>query len=211
MKAKRVIYLFLAVEVSFITGCAGIVPIGGVINWYRPNASFPVPDNYMIADGSTVTDQNSPLFNETLPDLRSKFVRGAATLNEIGIEGGVATHSHESDMPAIETTIGIQNPHTHEWARYNDSNNQWKSFNGSVEVLLVDWGDGIGNEGTGIWPLGFDEDNQPSGDGWYVLYTKPQPGLDTHDHNVELSGDVTMDNSPNEPPYVTLLKIVRIK
>ncbi|NIS62611.1 MAG: hypothetical protein GTO13_18475 [Proteobacteria bacterium] len=211
MKTTRMIYLFLAVQVVFFAGCVGKVPIGGVIDWYRPNASFPIPNDYMVADGSTVTDPESPLFNESLPDLRSIFVRGAAALNEIGTRGGSASHQHALNVPAITTSQVAESDHNHMWAMFNRSTNTWKTFSGSTEVVLVDWGDGIDSEGSGVWPLGFDEENRPSGTGWYYLTTGKQSGIQVHHHNVEFSGDITMENSPNEPPYVMLLKIVRIK
>ena len=70
------------------------VPVGAVIDWWRPNAGFPVPTGFQICDGSMVVDAESPLNGETLPDLRIQFVRGANVIGDIGITGGVNTHGH---------------------------------------------------------------------------------------------------------------------
>ena len=212
MEVKRMLYLFIAVLCIFFAGCmAGQVPIGGVVDWYRPDASFPIPNGYMLADGSTVADPDSPLNNKSLPDLRAKFTRGAATLNEIGAAGGLASHSHGVNSPSLTTSDVAESPHWHTWAMFDRSTNKWKSYSGNSEKVLVDWGDGIGSSGEGNWPLGFDQDNRPSGPGWFYLNTGSQNGITVHRHTVELTGNVTTENSPNEPPYVMLLKIVRIK
>lgn len=212
MKITRGIGLLLAVQVIFFAGCIpGQVPIGGVVDWYRPDTSFPIPNGYMVADGSTVTDSESPLLNKTLPDLRSKFVRGAAAVTEIGSTGGLASHSHGLNLPAIATSEVGELPHRHQWAKFDRANNKWTSFSGNTEIVLVDWGDGLDSEGSGIWPLGFDQEHRGSGNYPIYLNTTEQDGLTIHHHNVEFPGNVTTANAPSEPPYVMLLKIVRIK
>jgi hypothetical protein len=211
MKITRMIFLLLTMQVFFFAGCLGQVPIGGVVDWYRPDASFPVPDGYMVADGSVVTDPESPLLNDSLPDLRSKFVRGAAAFDEIGAAGGLASHSHVVNLPAVTTSPVAEPPHRHQWAKFDRAANKWTSFSGNSEIVLVDWGDGLDGEGSGIWPLGFDEENRGSGSYPIYLNTGTQGGITVHHHNVEFSENITMEDSPNEPPYVMLLKIVRIK
>jgi hypothetical protein len=209
---KSVCLVFALLVVSFVNSCAtGKVPIGGVVDWYRPNSSFPIPDGYMIADGSIVTDSESPLLNEALPDLRSKFVRGAAALNEIGATGGLASHSHGVNMPTFTTSQVAEGSHRHQWAKFDRATNKWTSFSGNSEIVLVDWGDGLDSEGSGVWPLGFDEENRGSGTYPIYLNTGTQGGIEVHRHNVEVSGNFLIETSPNEPPYVMLLKIVRIK
>jgi hypothetical protein len=74
------------------------VPVGTVISWWRPNSSTPLPSGeWMIADGSVVTDSASLLYNQTLPNLTDKFVMGVSAAN-IGTTGGSNTldlsHSH---------------------------------------------------------------------------------------------------------------------
>lgn len=77
------------------------VPVGSVISWWRANADTPLPSGeWMIADGSVVSDPESPLNGKTLPDLRNRFVMGVSA-TEIGITGGTNTlnlsHQHLVD------------------------------------------------------------------------------------------------------------------
>jgi len=214
MKALHTPHVLLAILCSLLTGClttGGQVPIGGVVDWYRPDASFPVPEGYMVADGSTVTDPQSPLVNKVLPDLRAKFVQGATTPDEIGTAGGMSSHSHGVNAAALRTSDVAEPPHQHTWAMFDRTTKKWKSSSGSSEVVMVDWGDGLDSEGSGIWPLGFDEEYMPSGSGWFYLTTGNQSGITVHHHNVDVSGNVTIGNAPNDPPHVKLMKIVRIK
>jgi hypothetical protein len=75
------------------------VPVGTVINWWRPSATTPLPsDEWAIADGSVVTDSESPFYGENLPDLTNRFIMGVDA-NSIGQMGGSNTldlsHSHQ--------------------------------------------------------------------------------------------------------------------
>jgi len=77
------------------------VPVGTVISWWRPDANTPLPSGeWAIADGSTVTDTDSPMYGKTLPDLRNRFVMGVSAAN-IGQVGGSNTvnlsHNHQVD------------------------------------------------------------------------------------------------------------------
>lgn len=77
------------------------VPIGTVISWWRPNADTPLPsDEWMIADGSLISDPSSPLNGTNLPNLTNRFVMGT-TAEQIGITGGSnilnLAHQHQVD------------------------------------------------------------------------------------------------------------------
>ncbi len=93
------------------------VPVGGIISWWRPDPSFPIPDGYQVCDGSEVLDEASPYFGLSLPDLTGRFLRGVAAA-EIGSMGGSATHTHSLSIAnagihghsASSSTVG---GHTH--------------------------------------------------------------------------------------------------
>ena len=89
-----------------------------------------VPSNALLCDGATYARDDYPKLWEvlpsgmktattfTVPDLRQKFVRGAASLSDIGSTGGsdehtitvaqMPTHSHTT-QPHVHTTL----PHSH--------------------------------------------------------------------------------------------------
>ena len=78
------------------------VPVGTVISWWRADANTPLPSGeWAIADGSTVTDAQSPLYGKTLPNLTNKFVMGVSA-GSIGATGGVNSLdlSHLHTLPA---------------------------------------------------------------------------------------------------------------
>ena len=77
-------------------------PIGGIVAWAKTMASVPqtLPVGWVECDGAVISDADSPLDGETLPDLNGtteatkKFLQGEATS---GAEAGssVFNHSHE--------------------------------------------------------------------------------------------------------------------
>lgn len=75
----------------------GEVPIGGLVPYFGDPADL--PSHWIICDGSTVADPDSPLDGQTIPDLRQRFVRGADADNgySVGATGGrddIPSHSH---------------------------------------------------------------------------------------------------------------------
>lgn len=96
------------------------IPIGGIIDWWRPNSSVPVPTGFVIADGRQVlaADHEFPGIstNINVPDLRNAFVLGANSANADGataVAGGDAV----TDAPGIGGTGGSQFrnlAHTHD-------------------------------------------------------------------------------------------------
>jgi len=81
------------------------VPIGTIIDWWRPNADAVVPAGYQICDGSTIDDSNSPWQGETLPDLTDRFVRGVTSATAIGEAGGDDVHDHTVDINHTHGTV----------------------------------------------------------------------------------------------------------
>jgi hypothetical protein len=84
---------------------AGGVPAGGIVMWHGALAS--IPEGWALCDGNNGT-----------PDLRAKFVKGAAAAAEPGDTGGAATHQHTySQVP--NHVHPITDPgHTHLTQRY---------------------------------------------------------------------------------------------
>lgn len=189
------------------------VPIGGVIDWWRPSASFSVPDRFQACDGSVVTDPDSPLFDTTLPDLTDKFVRGAASSTQVGETGGIETHSHaiDHDHPAVQSSAAAD--HAHQWAKwytdYTGTDKYWVSFSDwGGERIINDWTDldGVGNEGWGYYPIAR---VNPSNNDDLRDYTDRNGN---HTHGIDIPA-YHGSTSPvdNQPPHVGLLMIMRIK
>jgi hypothetical protein len=79
-------------------------PIGSVIAWLKSFTSVPaLADGWVECDGSTISDSNSPMNGQTLPDLNSPadtglkgmFLRGHTTSGSTETSQNLAhTHSH---------------------------------------------------------------------------------------------------------------------
>lgn len=81
------------------------VPVGGVIDWWRPmddDERFPIPAGFMICDGSLVVDPESPLNGYQLPDLNQRFIYGTTNPAEIGIQTGSAAVAALADEMAAD-------------------------------------------------------------------------------------------------------------
>jgi hypothetical protein len=55
-------------------------PIGSIKQWIRPNDTTPLPTNWLICDGSTVSNAASPFNGLAVPNLSANFVRGHHSL-----------------------------------------------------------------------------------------------------------------------------------
>jgi len=83
---------------------AGTIPAGLIAMWHGTLAA--VPAGWILCDGQNGT-----------PDLRDKFVKGAADGQNPGSIGGSATHTH-ADHPALAhggTAVADHASHTHQY------------------------------------------------------------------------------------------------
>jgi hypothetical protein len=76
-----------------------LVPVGAVIDWYRPRPTTAVPLGFMICNGATVADPESILNGTRVPDLTDRFVMGVPPerLTETGGVKGIPMdggHNH---------------------------------------------------------------------------------------------------------------------
>ena len=62
-----------AIQVSSTISSPDDVPIGTVIDWWRPSSNTPIPQGYQICNGGVVNDPDSPLAGVRLPNLINKF------------------------------------------------------------------------------------------------------------------------------------------
>jgi hypothetical protein len=80
-----------------VQGFSGMVPVGGIVDWWRPSGStLAVPENFKVCDGSVVSDSRSPFNGKNLPNLVDRFTRGTATASQLGATGGTLTHQHDA-------------------------------------------------------------------------------------------------------------------
>jgi len=96
-----------------IYGQRGVCPIGSVIAWIKSFTGVPAlatqgRDEWIEANGGTITDVESPLNGQTIPDIMGttdatkKFLRGATTS---GGAGSVVNHIH----CLVSVTVTVSN------------------------------------------------------------------------------------------------------
>lgn len=97
------------------------VPIGAVLDWWRPDSSVAVPDGFVVCSGGTVTSANHDFGTGesiTTPDLRNKFILGASLTTANNNNGDAASNS-----PTIGGTGGSNTArdltHTHTTYAHN--------------------------------------------------------------------------------------------
>lgn len=91
---------------------SAIAPLGMVLSWFRPTTAVPVPAGWVICDGSTIAAHDWGGGPVTIPDMRNRFILGAATA---GTGVGAATPPAES-LHNAATTGGAHTrvfDHTH--------------------------------------------------------------------------------------------------
>ena len=88
------------IELGEATG--GTIPAGLIALWHGLIAN--IPSGWVLCDGANGT-----------PDLRSKFVKGAAAATEAGDTGGAATHTHADHAALSHAGAAVDDhaSHTH--------------------------------------------------------------------------------------------------
>jgi len=173
------------------------IPLGGIIDWWRPNDIYNIPLNFLMCDGSVVDDSASPYNGIRLPDLRSKFTRGVVHPSDIGRLGG-------RDKQSYRGSVDEGGSHQHS---FNDHGSRTLTISnggdnpGRPEYSIQDedrWGtkEHIVVAGDGYW-------SERSGNHRHDLPRTDEEGRHSHTFNI-----VEMDTVPS---YVGLLKIMRIK
>jgi hypothetical protein len=213
--------------VAVAAGGSTNIPVGAVIDWWRPDATWLVPSGFAICDGRTVSDPQSPLNGKTLPNLTNLFVMGVTNVNNIGMTGGGSPHYHTVDINhdhgavnssaagAFAGNTELVEDHNHAWIYEQNTGDfiSWKA-DGSADVMVI-WDNGIGNDGSGFYPIG------TQGNDLLVWYTdrtgghRHQVSIGSHLHGVDLPAlgalNKSTTNVSNVPPFYGLLKIMRIK
>jgi len=160
----------------------GTLPIGAVIDWWRPSSSnLRLPDGFEICDGRMITDPTSPLRGSRTPNLVGLFTSGVAAAGDIGGTGGAAAASVDVvvQLPARTEAIPTESPSP--------------SANHRPGLIV---------RGLGSSKYRFALVEQGTGP------DTPNDGQHVHDLGDQATGRIRV---PTLPPFFGMLKIVRIK
>ena len=166
-----------------------VVPPGTVIDWWQFDDE-PVPVGYAVCDGQVVNGFQTP-------DLTERFVRGGATVESIGSEGGNATTS--VTLPPRSVAVDVP-AHDHVAFSFNPISNVYAS-----------------GEGYTLAPPGSPPGLQPgSATGGYRamgIFQSPVVANTSSVGPVAAPGSTTSDPSVEVsivPSFTTLLKLVKL-
>jgi hypothetical protein len=158
-------------SVPFAVAAGGSVPVGGVIDWYRPRASDPVPDGWVICDGQPITDADSPFNGTNAPNLVGRFTRGIANTPTFGADQGappsagadsfaftlphghgltshthtIPDHSHSFSGTTDGPTYFPVPPNTNVLIGTFGSPNHSHTFSGTTNSVALTTGGGVGS------------------------------------------------------------------
>jgi len=218
-----------------------LVPVGTVVDFWLDPRTNALPDGWEICDGQPVADAESPIFGMVKPDFRSaQFVRGTSDPDEVGQTGGSYSTSTEMFDGQTEEFQGYTGPslrqddpnhgeraqtgdslggHNHKWAVTVPEGNSvsWYTFDGSGnQTVQASWAFNSGPLTADGFPLmasatTLNPTNPPD------LHTDNANLSHHHDmrhnhdyshsHRVPHKHDVTLP----PPPYVGMLKIIRVR
>ena len=138
----------LSEEVVRSEKVGGSVPVGTVVAFFGLDNT--IPDGWLVCNGQTISDDtawgidaNPERPGIQLPDLRHRFIRGSQ--DEL-----------DSSHLALGGRNGVELRHSHQWARVN--NHKWYTYSRyNHEFRVDDWNDGVGEGGTGEFPLKADD------------------------------------------------------
>lgn len=178
----------------------GSPPIGAVIDWYRPNAQAVVPDGWHVCDGSTISDAASPFNGLSVPDLRNVFVRG---LDPTRVNAG--NYAPGLPFPDAGGNPSVNLAHAHNVAAHSHSisTDGTHQHSGATSPPIDDTtffdvqGGSLYNTST-----------------HHHTFTTNSAGAHNHSGATGAAGSVTdaqLGAVSIIPPYVGLLKIIRIK
>jgi hypothetical protein len=189
------------------------VPIGGVIEWWRPNVAVPVPTGFVICDGLTtlaVGQHDFPNWNSsvTVPDLRNLFILGASSAKADGSGASGTSSDLSADAPGIRgvggsnaNSLGSNEMPSHNHNGNTSGRNEQHAHNVANLVFVPDV-----NTNYALPP------GAAAGDGWRfgdVIAVGTSGDTTTHTHPIPAQGGGAPHN--NMPKWVGLLRIMKVK
>jgi len=212
-------------SVPYALNAGGGVPVGTIIEWYRPTPSTAIPDGWAVCDGSTVSDAASPMNGQPTPNLVGRFTSGLdpAQVTPTTYGAGTATPLPEQGgQNSVDLTHGHAIPnHSHATPAHSHGINADGAHSHTAFL-----GDANGHITTPI-------QNHGAGSFWAFL----GPGANcqhqvpvqvasggSHSHGgataaggagttsqVGLSASSALGPVENRPQYVGLLKLIRVR
>ena len=181
------------------------VPIGGVIDWWRPQQSVPVPTGFVICDGRAVPagqhDFPGVAGGVNTPDLRHCFILGADSAKADGT-GAAGNDDVVTSAPGVRG-VGGSNRHL---LAHNESG---VNANGSTTTSGSHGHSPVQGRDPGVAPSTGAQVGPTYFDGLNAVYMGITADGSLHSH--PLTGRTADVAHNNMPKWVGLLRIMKVK
>ncbi|RZI45468.1 hypothetical protein [Candidatus Finniella inopinata] len=175
------------------------LPIGSVLDWWSTNISS-MPACFELCNGQKVLDRESPLFGQYLPNLNHGFTRGTIDPQEVGHQGG---HS----KAVVSLTTSENGAHRHQFSDNRGMTDLISRATTAQDIYMHEKSEAASHN-HGSWTHSQESGSSVSHrKGKGVNHRHSLPGTDSggaHTHTITATVDIS-------PPYVNVLKIMRIK
>ena len=193
------------------------VPVGGVVDWWRPNVNIPIPDGFVVCDGSVINDPLSPYNGQATPDLRGQMVRGATQNSGELTTGGAAQQtiqfSNASSVAiGISTATAGNHPHPISGATGSVANVSLGDP-GEGNYFVKEFNNGWTDQAILVAEPPAAQNARGEGNHYHAVGTLAVGAAGAHSHTVAIpqlshTGTQTINTVP---PYTNLLKICRTR
>jgi hypothetical protein len=176
-------------------------PVGTVIDWVPPTAGAAPPAGWVPCDGRTINDNTAPVWNgKRIPDLRSAFTRGLDPAAPAGqqVSAGVYPDAGGSSSVNLSHAHGVA---AHSHSINTDGSHKHTGFTGAA----IDDTTFNNVQGGNLYNTSSHH---------HDLSTMDPAGGHNHGGQTGSAGsstDFQLGNVTTLPPYVGVIKIIRIK
>lgn len=209
-------------NVMTITATAAGVPLGVVVDWWRPNTTDAVPTGYLVCDGGAVGTIGSIFDGQNTPNLTNKFRRGVTVLAGYGGPGAPASAGADSHAHTVSSHQHSMQSHVHSLSHAHTVNSHTHGTSGShnhaqnVSSSLSGAGTPGGPSETFDATGGTDHHHHVQSESHeHNADTPGTSGADTSNTGVSSPSDTGgaspgTDSISNVPAYVGLVPIIKV-
>lgn len=192
-----------------------LVPIGAVLDFWSDGT---VPAGYQLCDGQNITDSASPLSGKATPNLVNVFVKyvASANLRAASVTGGNSTHTHSISADGTHShgaATGAAGNHSHSGGTDSQGYHQ-HSFTTDMGHYSSGGSSNVYTQSAAFGTPAHYHQGNVDGNGNHT-HNLNINGVGDHQHGIGNDGNHShgggTGGASSEPPWVGLVKIMRIK
>jgi hypothetical protein len=198
-------------------------PVGSIKSWIRPDNVTPLPTNWLICDGTTVSDASSPFNGKAIPDLRDRHARGHTTLTNANFAVDTLYYTGGTLPTGGSDNVSLSHSHTVNSHTHSEGSHKHNISSDNHSHTISNDGSHTHTDGFagGLWNNGFPAGSMNSAG---THNHGGGTGSDAHDHTGETAsagGGNTGSSNPGtnsqlgstdiRPSHNELVMIIKVK